>query len=411
LSNATVTLDQLIALSDEIAALARAGMPLELGLEALGRDMPGGLGRLAETLAERSSRGQPLAAALAELGPHMPPACRAVVEAGLRAGRLEAALESLAGMLRRLAELRRMLAVALLYPLIVLALAWGLFAFFTAALAPELLAMLKGVGARGTGPLELLVRCGQGAWIWGPLGPAGLLLLAVLWWQVTRRASLAGGPAAAWLFGWLPWFGRSLRWSRAAAFTDILAVLVENRVPLDQALQLAGQSCGDPRMSAGAAAMAAGVRSGGPPGLPPLLIWLIAGSRPPSPSGRGAGGEGERLAAMPPRPQAPTAGSSLAEGEGALSAAVPPHPNPLPEGEGTKEVLPSPSGRGAGGEGALLPALRHAAAHYHRRARQQAELAQVLLPALTSLAIGVVVACFGLAVFLPYVTILHRLGG
>ena len=35
-----VTLDQLIALNDEIAALARAGVPLDQGLLHLGRDLP-----------------------------------------------------------------------------------------------------------------------------------------------------------------------------------------------------------------------------------------------------------------------------------------------------------------------------------------------------------------------------------
>jgi general secretion pathway protein F len=359
-----ITLDQLIALSDEIAALARAGMPLELGLEALGRDMPGGLGRLAAMLAERSGRGQPLAALFGELGPQLPEACRAVVAAGLRAGRLGAAMESLSGMLRRMADLRRLLAVALLYPLIVLALAWGLFAFFTATLAPELLAMFQRVGAPGVALIEILVRCGHTAQFWGPLGPAALLLLAGLWWHATRRASLAGGPRAARLVGWVPWLGRSLRWSRAAAFTDILTVLLENRVPLDGALRLAGQACGDPGLAAAASEMAAGVRRGGASprgrGLPPLLIWLIAGTSLPSPSERGAGSEG---------------------------------------------VLPPVS------DSTLLPALRHAADHYHRRARQQAELAQVLLPALASVGIGVVVMCFAVAVYLPYVTILKALGG
>ncbi len=50
-------------------------------------------------------------------------------------------------------------------------------------------------------------------------------------------------------------------------------------------------------------------------------------SQLPSPPGRGAGGEG---------------GST----DG-------PHPNPLPKGEGTAASLPSPPGRGAGGEGGI----------------------------------------------------------
>ena len=56
----TVTLDELIALNDEIAALVRVGVPLELGLRQLGGDLPARMGRLAKDLAQRmEARGKP----------------------------------------------------------------------------------------------------------------------------------------------------------------------------------------------------------------------------------------------------------------------------------------------------------------------------------------------------------------
>jgi len=59
-----MTIDQFIALNEEIAALVRAGVPLDQGLAALGDDMPGRLGDMASTLAERSARGEPLEQAI-----------------------------------------------------------------------------------------------------------------------------------------------------------------------------------------------------------------------------------------------------------------------------------------------------------------------------------------------------------
>ena len=46
-----ITLDQLLALNEEIAALVRAGVPLDRGLLEAGRDVRGRLGRIAGVLA------------------------------------------------------------------------------------------------------------------------------------------------------------------------------------------------------------------------------------------------------------------------------------------------------------------------------------------------------------------------
>ena len=59
-----MTLDDLIALNDEIAALVRAGVPLEAGLAELGGDLPGRLGQFATVLAQRTARGESLAQAI-----------------------------------------------------------------------------------------------------------------------------------------------------------------------------------------------------------------------------------------------------------------------------------------------------------------------------------------------------------
>ena len=138
-SNPTITLDDLIALNDEIAALVRAKVPLERGLQDLGRDLPGRLGQFALALARRTGSGEPLVEVLGDPDFRLPKLYRAVVEAGVRAGRLPAALESLAGSMRRLAESRRGVVLAFLYPLLLLIVAWGFFAFTTAQIAPKLL--------------------------------------------------------------------------------------------------------------------------------------------------------------------------------------------------------------------------------------------------------------------------------
>src|SRR5262245_42053779 len=60
----TVSIEQLVALNDEIASLVRGGMPLELGLRELGEDSAGALQQITQALASRMSNGATLAEAL-----------------------------------------------------------------------------------------------------------------------------------------------------------------------------------------------------------------------------------------------------------------------------------------------------------------------------------------------------------
>jgi len=63
-------------------------------------------------------------------------------------------------------------------------------------------------------------------------------------------------------------------------------------------------------------------------------------------------------------------------------------------------------------QGALVPALKHAAETYHRRAQHQAELAQRLLPVvITVLVGGGFTLLYAAAVFLPYFRMLEALSG
>src|SRR5436305_15337361 len=96
-----ISLEDLIALNDEIAALVRAGAPLEQGLSLAGEDLPRGLRHIADDLAVRMRQGASLSAALAASDRRVPPLYRAIVEAGVRSGRLPAALESWSGIARR----------------------------------------------------------------------------------------------------------------------------------------------------------------------------------------------------------------------------------------------------------------------------------------------------------------------
>ena len=87
----SISLDELIALADEMAALAGAGVPLEHGLIDAAGDLSGRSGKLATDVAHRMQAGESFLHIISNSPGLFPPAYRAVVEAGTRTGRLASA--------------------------------------------------------------------------------------------------------------------------------------------------------------------------------------------------------------------------------------------------------------------------------------------------------------------------------
>src|SRR6202521_4814902 len=90
---AGLSADDLITLNEEIAGMARAGLPLDKGLAALAREM--GRGRLQKVTAQLAAdleAGHPLPEAIERQGKRMPLFYAGLVEAGVRAGRVSEVL-------------------------------------------------------------------------------------------------------------------------------------------------------------------------------------------------------------------------------------------------------------------------------------------------------------------------------
>lgn len=116
MSSRSPSLDELISLNYEIAAMVRAGVPLELGLRGLSTNKGPQFERLSDRLATRLSEGMSLPDAVAKEGPAISPVYAAVIEAGLTTGQLPRALESLATSGQLIQETRRRVFLAMLYP-------------------------------------------------------------------------------------------------------------------------------------------------------------------------------------------------------------------------------------------------------------------------------------------------------
>ena len=279
LAPTTVTLEDFVALNHEIAALARAGVPLGPGLTAFGRDLPGRLGKIAAEVGERLERGEPLDRIVAE-NPNFPPAYKAVVQAGVRVGRLPAALEGISQSARRTAQLRWTISMAIIYPLTVMCLGYCLFVFTLSHISPVMAEMLADHGVEDTLVHQAIIWLGKYTLLWGFVLPSLVLAwLAWLWWRAGRVA--AGVELHPFLsFGAVSTMLKMRQAGRLAAMCDSLALLTEYGVSLPEAVPLAAQTTGARKLERAAQQLAEqmtlGEKSTAPPrNFPPLLAWML----------------------------------------------------------------------------------------------------------------------------------------
>ena len=277
--------DELIALTDEMAALVRAGVPLEKGLAHAAVDLSRRPGNVATKLAQRVQAGETLSHALGQMGESFPAVYGAVVEAGLRSGRLSSALEGLATSTRRIAELRRLTRLAMIYPVFLAFAAYGLFVCAIVWFQPRL-AKLYDVMDVPASTLNLrLIDLGRVAPQWAAGIPIVALVAFAVWWYRSKHATVS--PSRWWHAGPI---ARLLYYSQLAAFTDLLALLLENGTPLPEAIVLAANAEGDNRLRGSAQEFSRLVAAGAPSsninrdgtsalpqlaGFPPLVSWLL----------------------------------------------------------------------------------------------------------------------------------------
>ncbi len=286
MATATISLNDLIALNEEITALIRAGVPLDRGLRDVADDLRGPHAELARRIAERIDReGASLAEAIDAESAQLPALYRTVVRSGIQAGRLPAALEALTGFVRRLVELRATVGLALLYPALVLIVAFGLFGAVSYFLGPRMASAFESFRLPVEIVPSLLIQLGATAPFWVPAGLILMILAIFLWFRsgdaIRLQASRLLGP-----IGWLPGVSRLIYWARTALVADLLAVLIEQRVPMADALELASEVSGNREFQRASEEVAQRIRQGDSmseafttsqeKGIPPLLRWLLS---------------------------------------------------------------------------------------------------------------------------------------
>jgi general secretion pathway protein F len=275
--------EDLVTLNEEIAAMARAGLPLDQGLTALAREM--GRGRLQQVTQQLGAdlrAGLTLPQALEKQAGRVPPYYAALLAAGVRTGRLADVLRTLTMYARTLAEFRATIAGALYYPMIILVLGVALLVIVGNTTLSVYANIFREFKMKLPQLTEIMIFVAENALTIVVL-PALVLIIAFLVARWLFNASPAGRATWARLIYALPLVGTLIRSARLAAFTDLLAILVEQAVPLPEALRLAAAASSDPILAAGCLRIEEGLRQGQPLGaalhqqrlVPELVVWMI----------------------------------------------------------------------------------------------------------------------------------------
>ncbi|HEY2841249.1 MAG TPA: type II secretion system F family protein [Pirellulales bacterium] len=289
-SSHRISLDEFIALTDEMAALVRAGVPLERGLSDVAPGFSRRSAQLVAQVAQRMKAGETLLQIIATSPQIFPPVYAAVLEAGIRSGRLPSALEGLASSTRRVADLRKLTVASLIYPFLLAILAYGLFLFSIVRLQPSVESAYHRLNVPTTGLNHALAALGNTIPYWAPLLPVAALITMGVWWRRSGRAirENEGGTLK-----FLP-TSRLLHYGRLASFADVLALLIEHEAPLGQSVVLAADASGDRDLKSASRRLAeviergggtasqqatdstAGPSSAATSGFPPVLAWLLS---------------------------------------------------------------------------------------------------------------------------------------
>jgi type II secretory pathway component PulF len=280
---ASLSGEELIALNEEIAGMARAGFPLDKGLAAMARDMGyGRLKKITSVLADDLQSGLTLPQALAKQGQRVPPYA-ALVSAGVRTGKLHEVLAVLSQYARSMTDLRQVIFGAMVYPLMVIILSLSMIGFLIVYLVPEFENLYADFRLKLPNLTEGLIQISKQP-IHNLVVPVAGLVLGMGAVKIVLGRTPWGQRSWARFVYSIPLFGTLIRSSRLAAFTELLAIMVDHEVPLAEAFRLAGAASHDPIMASAAKGVYQDLAEGQPLGIvmhrhhlvPELVAWMTS---------------------------------------------------------------------------------------------------------------------------------------
>lgn len=254
--------DMLAVFTRQMAVLLGAGLAADAALEAV--QASAGAARLEALAAEAKAglmAGEPLSAALARAAGDLPPYVAAAIRAGEQSGELAAVFQTLADHLEASGAERAQIASALVYPGFIAGVSVLVCGVLMTSVAPEIVAMFESSGRplpELTQAMLRVTRFVEGNWHLLLAALGALVLLALAAARVPALRALRDRLVLG-----LPVFGRFTRMAAEAQYLRTLALVVNARLPLVEALTHAARVLAIQRFAEEARAAAETLRRGG----------------------------------------------------------------------------------------------------------------------------------------------------
>ena len=278
-----VSATDLALFTRQLATLVRAGLPLEESLLAVSQqtERPR-VQSIVLGVRARVMEGHALADGFADFPRVFPEIYRATVAAGEQSGRLDQVLERLADYTEGRDQLRQKVLAALLYPIVLTVLCFGIVSALLVYVVPQVVSVFQASKAKLPLLTQLLIATS------GFLRADGIYLLIAVVIAVVLFGRWLRDPAARRRFHRLllrlPLVGRLVRGFNNARFTRTFSILAASAVPVLEAMRISGEVVTNLPMRDAVADAAARVREGAPIGrslavsrlFPPMTIHLIS---------------------------------------------------------------------------------------------------------------------------------------
>ncbi len=266
----TASLDDFMALNDQVVALIEAGVPLDLDLGPP-REVAAKLERINAAVARRVSQGASLTTAIENDDKLLTPSYRSMCSENLAAG-----LRSSNQLATATLQSRQTTRLALIYPLIVCCFAFVGLIGFCVYFLPVLESTYGSMRIAAGSGLQTLESLRATLPYWASAVPLAALVIAG--WRINSRSGFR--PL-------LPGSSQAVLQQRAANFAESVATLLESDVPLPEALRLTADAWTDASCHDATQRLAAALGQGPVAesshmiaSFPPFLRWALISSQP-----------------------------------------------------------------------------------------------------------------------------------
>ena len=267
----------------QLATLVRAGLPLEESLLAVSQqtEKPR-VQSIVLGVRARVMEGHTLADGFADFPRVFPEIYRATVAAGEQSGHLDNVLERLADYTEGRDQLRQKVLAALLYPIVLTVLCFGIVSALLVYVVPQVVSVFQASKAKLPIITRMLIATS------GFFRSYGIYLIVAVIVAVVLFRRWLRNPAARRRFHRfqlrLPLAGKLVRGFNTARFTRTFSILSASAVPVLEAMRIAGEVVTNLPMRDAVTDAAARVREGAPIGrslaasrmFPPMTIHLIS---------------------------------------------------------------------------------------------------------------------------------------